>query len=72
MLYMPEAQIKGAVKRLQLPVCKPICPFDGNTERERMKDMIKQLRKRFDRGDEMLFRALRKTEAYHLWDRYKS
>lgn len=71
LIYMPEMQIRGAAKRLGLPVSKPICPYDGHTERERMKQLIKGLREQFDQGDEMLFRALRKTEAYNLWDQYR-
>lgn len=72
LIYMPEAHIKGAVNRLKLPVCKEkVCPFDGNTERERMKQIIKDMRKQFDQADEMLFRALKKTEAYNLWDKYR-
>lgn len=71
LIYMPEAQIIGAANRLALPVCKKVCPFDGFTERERVKQLIKGLRTHFDKGDEMLFRALRKTDAYNLWDKYR-
>ena len=70
-LYLEEAHIKGAVRRLGLPVVPSPCPFDGHTKRETMKQYLKTLRRQFKRADEMMFFALSNTEGYHLWDQYK-
>ncbi len=70
-LYLEEAHIKNAAKRLSLPVQPSPCPFDKHTERETVKQWLHQLHRQFPRADEMLFLALQRTEAYHLWDQYK-
>ncbi|MBQ9988497.1 MAG: tRNA 2-thiocytidine biosynthesis protein TtcA [Clostridia bacterium] len=71
MLYLPELHIKGVAKRLELPVCPAVCPYDGHTMRETMKQTIKELSRRFPNADEMMFAALRNTNGYHLWDKYR-
>ncbi len=70
-IYLREAHIKGVVKQLHLPVQPPICPFDGYTMREKAKKDIAALRQSYKDADEMMFRALRNTDAYNLWDKYR-
>lgn len=43
MIYIDEADVKGFAKRYELPVAKNPCPVDGNTKREYVKNLIKQL-----------------------------
>lgn len=71
LLYLEERHIRGAVRTLGLPVQPSVCPFDGHTQRQTMKDWLAHLRKTFPRADEMMFFALHNTDGYHLWDRYK-
>ncbi len=70
-IYLKEAHIKGVVKQLQLPVYAPVCPFDGYTMREKAKKDIAALRQSYANADEMMFRALRNTDGYNLWDKYR-
>ncbi|MBE5780834.1 MAG: tRNA 2-thiocytidine(32) synthetase TtcA [Clostridiales bacterium] len=70
-VYLPEKHIIGAVRREQLPIVPSVCPYDGYTNRQRMKDLIKDLRHMVPRADEMMFFALSNIEGYNLWDKAK-
>jgi tRNA 2-thiocytidine biosynthesis protein TtcA len=70
-LYLGESHIKGVVRRLGLPVQPSPCPFDGHTMRDDAKAAIAALRERYPRADERMFDALRNTQAYNLWDKYR-
>ena len=48
MIYVSERDIRGAAKNNNFPVSKNPCPADGATKREEIKDLIKDLEKRFD------------------------
>ncbi len=61
LIYAPEGDIKGVVKRLELPVVKNPCPADGVTKREEMKSFIKELNLSFDSADEKVFGALKRS-----------
>lgn len=43
LIYVPEADVIGFKNNYQLPVVKNPCPADGNTKREYMKQMIRQM-----------------------------
>lgn len=45
MIYVRERDIRGVVKNHDIPVVKSLCPADGATQREYMKDLIKRLEK---------------------------
>ncbi|MDL2224612.1 tRNA 2-thiocytidine(32) synthetase TtcA [Eubacteriales bacterium OttesenSCG-928-M02] len=68
-LYLNEKHIIGAGRAEGLPIQPSVCPFDGHTTRQHMKELLKELRNWVPRADEMMFRALRNTKSYHLWDR---
>lgn len=40
LIYMPEKDIRYYASRTSLPVVTSTCPADGNTERERMKQLL--------------------------------
>ena len=61
LIYAPEGDIKGMVKRLELPVVKNPCPQDGITKREEMKNFIKELNIKFDSAGEKVFGALKRS-----------
>ena len=61
LIYAPEGDIKGVVKRLALPVVKNPCPADGVTKREDMKNFVKELNLSFDSADEKVFGALKRS-----------
>ena len=43
MIYVPERDIRGVMKRHNLPVIKSSCPADGATKRQYMKELIARL-----------------------------
>jgi len=43
LIYMKESEIKGFVKEEGINVAKSLCPADGYTKREEMKEMIQKL-----------------------------
>lgn len=43
LLYVNEADIKGFTNKMKLPVVDKLCPADGYTKREYVKDLLKQL-----------------------------
>lgn len=43
LVYVPEKLITGFVRREELEICGRVCPEDGNTERERIKVLIRSL-----------------------------
>ena len=45
MVYVPEKEIKGFVKKNNLPVIGKCCSQDGFTKREYMKNLFKTLSK---------------------------
>ena len=59
LIYVKEGDIKGAVRRLNIPVVKSLCPADGNTKRQEIKDILSQLDKQVNPGlKKRLFTAI--------------
>lgn len=51
------------------PVLKNICPADKRTERERAKNILKELDKIYPNSKEKIFNAIINTERYNLFDK---
>jgi len=45
LIYMSEAEVKGFVKKYDIPVVKSPCPVDKTTKREYIDNLVKQLNK---------------------------
>ena len=45
MIYMPEKDVRAYASVASLPVTKSLCPADGNTQREEMKELLQALDK---------------------------
>jgi len=43
MIYMPEKDVRYFASKANLPIVKSVCPADGNTEREEMKQLLASL-----------------------------
>lgn len=43
MIYINEREIKSSVKRINIPIIKNPCPADGYTQRQDMKELLKNL-----------------------------
>lgn len=69
MIYVSERDIRGAAKRLNLPVVKSVCPADGRTKREDVKELIRELEERTDRRlKTRLFTAVQQS-AIEGWEK---
>ena len=43
LIYLPEKDVRYFANKAELPVIKSICPADGNTQREEMKQLLAKL-----------------------------
>ncbi len=62
MIFLPEKDVKNAVKRLNVPVVFNPCPANGQTERESMKDLIYDLDYRYRGVKDRIFGAIERSE----------
>lgn len=67
MIYVPEADVKGAVNKLSLPVMHNPCPANRLTRREYMKDLIKNVCKDIPFARDRIISALISPERYSLF-----
>ena len=59
LIYVREGDIRGVVKRLDVPVLKSSCPVDGETKRQEIKEIIANLDKTVNPGmKKRLFTAI--------------
>ena len=68
LVYLPESHVKHMTKILDLPVVKSPCPADGNTEREKMKNLLRDLRQIFPDVNDRFLHALQQ-DHYDLWQK---
>ena len=64
LLYVQEREVRGAVRRLGLPVVKNPCPANGSTKREEMKELLLELDKRFPNLKKKIFGAIQRYPLY--------
>ena len=71
LIYTRECDIKSIAARLNLPVTKSLCPADGNTKREEIKNLIKDIDKTVNSGlKKRLYTAIQ-TSGIDGWEREK-
>lgn len=58
LIYTPESVIRGAAKRLEFPICKNLCPADGNTKRQEMKEFVNAKAKEDKHFKDRIFNAI--------------
>jgi len=63
MLYMPEKDVRYFASKVQLPVVKSPCPADGNTQREEMKQLLRELERKHDGLRYRIFGAMQRGEV---------
>ncbi len=64
LLYVQERDVRGAVRRLGLPVVSNPCPANGSTKREEMKELLLQLEKQFPHLKKKIFGAIQRYPLY--------
>ncbi len=64
LLYVQEREVRGAVRRLGLPVVENPCPANGSTRREEMKDLLRELEKQYPQLKKKIFGAVQRYPLY--------
>ena len=67
-IYLPEKEIKAAVKKHNIPVVQNPCPAVGNTKRQEMKRLLDAISESNPKARDNMIRALKNSEQYSLWD----
>jgi len=60
LLYVTEAIASGAARRYALPVVENPCPADGNTKRQEVKDLLKELNTKYPGIRNKIFGAIQR------------
>lgn len=58
--YVTEAEVRGFMRRYQLPVVKNLCPVDGATKRETAKQMLARIEEEFPKAKSRMFAAIQR------------
>ncbi len=69
LIYVPEPEIKKAVNRHNIPVVFNPCPANGETKREYIKNLLKDISTDIPNVHEQILGALKKTHVRNLWNR---
>ena len=64
LLYVPEKDIIGFQNKMTLKSIKNSCPFDKNTKREYVKNLLRQLKKDNPEIQQKMFNAILKGKIY--------
>ena len=64
LLYVPEKDIIGFQNKMTLQSIKNPCPFDKNTKREYVKNLLRQLKKDNPEIQQKIFNAILKGKIY--------
>jgi len=68
LIYAPEPEIIGTVRRQNIPVVPSLCPAAGHTQREEMKKLLRSLAKTYPNIREQMLTALKSKHNRNLWD----
>ena len=60
LVYVTEAEVRGFMRRYQLPVVKNLCPVDGATKREASKQMLAHMEEEFPKAKSRMFAAIQR------------
>ena len=60
LVYVTEAEVRGFMRRYQLPVVKNLCPVDGATKREAAKQMLAHMEEEFPKAKSRMFAAIQR------------
>ncbi len=68
LIYVSEKDVIGFAKKYELPIVKNKCGADGNTKREEIKQLMKELGTRYDHFEERTFNAVKRSylEGWHI------
>ncbi|MGL4848082.1 MAG: tRNA 2-thiocytidine biosynthesis TtcA family protein [Clostridium sp.] len=69
MVYIDEYMTKKAVRDYNYPVIHNPCPADGKTNRQDIKELIRELDKKIPGFKKNLFRSLNNSSQLFIWDK---
>ena len=72
LVYVRESEVEKFARRQGFKILKSPCPFDGTTNRQRVKELIRDLEKTFPDLFNHLAAAMRKNSIGELWDAPKT
>lgn len=72
LVYVREFEVEKFARRQGFEILKSPCPFDGTTNRQRVKELIRELEKDFPDLFSHLAAAMRKNSIGELWDAPKT
>lgn len=61
LMYVPEQDAKNFILKSNINIVKNPCLADGNTKRQETKELIAELRKKYDNIDEKIFGAIKRS-----------
>ena len=64
LLYVPEYFVRSFAKRHELPIVHNPCPADGNTKRQEIKELLKNLETTMPGLRERIFGAMQRYPLY--------
>lgn len=67
LVYLSEQEIIDACKANDIPAVRRVCPNDGFTQRQEMKELLNTLYERYPSAHENFFKALINEEQSQLW-----
>ena len=70
MIYLAEKDISGIAKTM--PVVHNPCPANKHTERETMKQLLKDLSKKYPDLSQKFANAIMHPDRYNLWDKIEN
>ena len=68
LVYLPESHVIHVSDELSLPVTHSVCPANGKTKREEMKNLLQQLKSSYPDMPDKILHALR-SDRYDLWQK---
>ena len=62
LIYVNEADVIGFSNKMDLPICKSPCPMDGNTKRQYVKDLVRQINYDNPGSKERIYTAIKNSD----------
>lgn len=72
MVYLKEQEIIAICQNNHIPAVRRVCPNDGVTQRQQMKDILHQFYRQFPQAQDNFLNALSNQEQLSLWKKEDS
>ena len=69
LIYAREKDIKNTIKTSKIPILPKICPQDGNTEREEIKQLLSSLYRKYPEARNNFLTMLSNSKHRELWEK---